>query len=72
MSIATFVRSYLPCRKWRKSTRSQGNGNCLEFRFQNGHVQVRDSKDPQLQVLRFTPRAWTEFITAVAHGDVTM
>jgi|GEM_PF-1272298 len=37
--------------KWRKSTRSQGGGNCVEtrtFNHASAQVEVRDSKTPRL------------------------
>jgi hypothetical protein len=70
---------------WRKSSRSAGNGNCVEWRKSshsqtNGTcvevathevVQVRDSKDPG-PVLTFTPDAWTAFLTDVKAGRLDL
>ncbi|AXO35548.1 DUF397 domain-containing protein [Micromonospora chalcea] len=52
--------------RWRKSTRSGGNGgNCVEVAGNlPGVVGVRDSKDPAGPVLTFTPAAWTRFLTS--------
>ncbi|MEU4816210.1 DUF397 domain-containing protein [Micromonospora aurantiaca] len=52
--------------RWRKSTRSGGNGgNCVEVAGNlPGVVGVRDSKDPAGPVLAFTPAAWTRFVTS--------
>ncbi|MBW4705284.1 MULTISPECIES: DUF397 domain-containing protein [unclassified Micromonospora] len=49
--------------RWRKSTRSAGNGGeCVEVADNlPGIVAVRDSKDPAGPVLTFTPAAWTSF-----------
>ncbi|MEU0153792.1 DUF397 domain-containing protein [Micromonospora fulviviridis] len=50
--------------RWRKSTRSGGNGgNCVEVADNlAGVVGVRDSKDPAGPVLTFDPAAWTQFV----------
>ncbi|MCZ7428449.1 DUF397 domain-containing protein [Micromonospora sp. WMMA1949] len=52
--------------RWRKSTRSGGNGgNCVEVAGNlPGVVGVRDSKDPAGPVLTFTPAAWTRFVAS--------
>jgi hypothetical protein len=49
---------------WRKSSYSGGNGgNCVEVgaQPQAGRVLVRDTKDREGPVLRFTPGAWRRF-----------
>ncbi|WP_405434610.1 DUF397 domain-containing protein [Micromonospora sp. NBC_00617] len=49
---------------WRKSTRSGGEGNCVEVAVFAAAVGVRDSKDQQGPVLTFTESAWSDFVTA--------
>lgn len=50
-----------PC--WRKSTRSTGQGNCVEVADNiAGTVLVRDSKDHTGPVLSFEPAAWSAFV----------
>jgi hypothetical protein len=53
---------------WRKSSYSGGNGgNCVEVgaRPQDDRMLVRDTKDRQGPVLRFTPGAWRRFADRV-------
>ena len=52
---------------WTKSTRSQGNGACVEVASRTtSAVDVRDSKDPDGPALTFTPPAWRAFLSRVA------
>jgi Domain of unknown function (DUF397) len=55
---------------WRKSTRSAANGNCVEVARLAGEIAVRDSKDPDGAVLRFSNAAWRGFIASVRGGGV--
>ncbi|RIV39608.1 DUF397 domain-containing protein [Micromonospora radicis] len=48
--------------EWRTSTRSVGNGNCVEVATVDGHVAVRDSKDRHGPVLAFPRAAWHAFV----------
>lgn len=50
---------------WRKSTRSNNEGACVEARYADRTAQVRDSKDPSGPVLTFTPAAWSAFVVAL-------
>ncbi|WP_030271682.1 DUF397 domain-containing protein [Micromonospora globosa] len=51
---------------WRKSTRSNGSGNCVEVADGlPGVVGLRDSKDPAGPALAFDRAAWSTFIASV-------
>lgn len=59
-----------PGPSWVKSSFSFANGNCVEVAdLPGGHVGVRDSKDPQGLVLRFTPGEWHAFVGGVRNGE---
>lgn len=53
---------------WRKAERSIGNGDCLEAA---SGVLVRDTKDREGAVLRFTPAAWTAFTRSLRDAPGT-
>ncbi|MBD0739326.1 DUF397 domain-containing protein [Streptomyces sp. CBMA29] len=55
--------------RWRKSTASVGNGECVEVAFVPNAVAMRDSKDPTGPALLFTPGEWSAFTRGVQDGE---
>jgi Domain of unknown function (DUF397) len=55
---------------WVKSSLSFANGNCVEVaNLPNGEIGVRDSKNSEGPVLRFTPDEWHAFLGGVRNGE---
>jgi len=55
---------------WRTSSRSGGNGACVEVAFlPDGDVAVRDSKDRTKAPHIYTSTEWQAFIAGVKAGE---
>jgi uncharacterized protein DUF397 len=55
---------------WIKSSLSYANGNCVEVsELEQGAVGVRNSRDREGPVLRFTPEEWRAFLGGVRKGE---
>ncbi|UUU34342.1 DUF397 domain-containing protein [Streptomyces sp. CA-210063] len=63
MNIARHSTPELSGAKWRSSTYSGGNNECVEIADNvPALIPVRDSKHPTGPVIAFTPDAWTAFL----------
>ncbi|MFE7811789.1 DUF397 domain-containing protein [Streptomyces sp. NPDC057433] len=64
MSIAPHSAQDLSGAKWRSSSYSGGNNECLELAHEvPAFAPVRDSKDPSGPVIPFGRAAWGAFVS---------
>jgi Domain of unknown function (DUF397) len=55
---------------WVKSSLSFSNGNCVEVaNLPGGQIGVRNSRDSEGAVLRFTPDEWHAFLGGARNGE---
>jgi predicted secreted Zn-dependent protease len=53
---------------WRKATRS-GSGNCVQVAVVEGLVLVRNSRNPDGELLTYTPGEWHAFLDGAKQGE---
>ena len=54
---------------WFKSSFSGQTGDCVEVEVRRDGIAVRDSKDPDGPVLRFTRGEWIAFLAGARVGE---
>jgi len=54
---------------WHKSSRSSGDGQCVEVAATPHAIAVRDSKNPDGPKLLFTVQEWAAFVGGVKAGE---
>ncbi len=55
---------------WVKSSLSFANGNCVEVAdLTDGSIGVRNSRDREGRILRFTSDEWDAFLGGVRNGE---
>lgn len=54
---------------WIKATASASAGQCVEMRTRQGAIDVRDSKDPEGPVLRFTAAEFAAWLDGAKKGE---
>jgi hypothetical protein len=56
--------------RWIKSSLSFANGNCVEVAdLPDGGIGVRNSRNPEGAILRFTPGEWHAFLGGAKNGE---
>jgi len=57
--------------KWRKSSYSGDNGNCVEIaRLPSNRIALRDSKNPTGPTLLLAPMDWQRFVANVLDDKI--
>jgi hypothetical protein len=54
---------------WITASASGGDGECVELRRHDGMIEVRDSKDREGPVLRFTHAEFVAWLDGVNKGE---
>jgi len=68
--VENYPKSLDSCLKWVNSSLSFANGNCVEVAsLPDGQIGVRNSRDAEGAVLRFTSDEWQAFIGGAHNGE---
>lgn len=62
----------LAAARWRKSSRSNGTGECVEVAITPIVVGVRDTKNRDGGLLAISPAAWAAFLASVKTGEIDL
>jgi len=54
---------------WTKSSHSANSNECVQTRLDGDEVWVRDSKNPDGPVLKFTGPEWDAFVAGARDGE---
>ena len=54
---------------WIKAQRSDSDGQCVEMRRHSGAIEVRDSKNPDGPILRYTSAEWAAWLDGAKNGE---
>jgi hypothetical protein len=54
---------------WIKASTSSGDAECVELRRHDGMIEVRDSKDREGPVLRFTDAEFAAWLDGANRGE---
>ncbi|GAA0534461.1 DUF397 domain-containing protein [Streptomyces antimycoticus] len=57
---------------WFKSSFSQGNGACVEIRFEEGLAHVRNTRNRSGPTVAFNRAEWEAFLLGAWHGEFDM
>ena len=56
---------------WIKAAASMDSGNCVQMRRNADMVEIRDSKDPNGPILRFTGAEFAAWLDGATRGEFT-